>query len=1510
MSTSGSRNTGLGGVFKSLAKSLKPTSGNVPVVINAKVVGGGADLPQLLQQLQHGTLPSRASAAARITESLEKYSISSVPEVWYLARDMCDGRYQSSIRRVALKLMIQSMHQDDDFVSIKLMFYRDIVAYCHVGEHKLDPDFDLFLKAVRTLTRDGREIHDLCIYGDNNNLIGFLLRCFKVLVKQAKKYSRDKTYDDVTFQNLIKLTHYLANCVKYSYPLWEEPAVSAALALVASVSTQTSNQDILTKLVELAKTIVVHGIAPPNTLPQTIQTFCLLSSVSDEVDALCWSAVSTLCLESPYNVVSIICDTVMDPQLVEHQGEISDIEPNIHGNHTPLLAALGAISMLERLMVFMSTDMPQETTDSSYELIRASVRDCIGLDIPVLNSGLLRMLDRLLSANDHKDKLRSETIFSILFPFQVWYASTDSIFAILLKFKLNTPQDLSYWSAICSSIFDKYKKHELMTPKDRLIDLFTEYPQVVSDEIVQFVLAYYREGNLCSSLNPLWTENSRKLLRSFFFPIEEKLLLLQLRVEALSVIKEGFENSFAFDDTYNINLDIVYDILRASFGEQDPMVSEYIYDTFLFNFIQLSSLPVFRGLLNVFSPFLQMQTKPRQEHLRSIVSFNSFGSNSQNLFFGSNISSQSGDLDLKSANRQTLVGLAKTLSNCFIVLSTTDALKAAEIYEFIIQMLILTLRNDREDVSVVLLRPLIRIRCTEDGQIFFTNPSEMEGLSTTLKRNISSENYDKNENALWLYPEEFDYLPSSSFDCPNSLLEVFSAKSNKLQVNIQGSATIDISKWVNIVISIFEEYFHWEIYSFTWAHFCSQFANMRLFEGLDSQVVKIQKILCDQLTLTFPKALSFPIKGSTVNRGDLQVAFIRSMSSLIGYHDIFSKQEDDHIISSLLFGLGSWEKTAIPAIHMLTICCHEIPSSLKKYLIPILTRLQVGVTSAFASPSILEFLMALIHVPRLTSNFTTDQFKRAFAISFKYIQHASDMKIREQQKGTQDDKSRVQSHGVEAEVDTNISTQSKTFTPILSEYLFLVSHMVIARWYLKVRLEERPHISAFIVRNLLHSSRAKDASQLDDLTVAFLDLIIRFTYSDIPLKAVTTQKVNSASQRTAQGKWLIGQSIVNIESDIFDGSSTITVRRPTGVSVFDVKLDPSMLSPFSDTNKKPIVLSSYLFLQMVRPLDMYSHSKPLALLDDAATERAINTLDRISVVSHHKAGIMYIGPNQKTEVEILGNTSGSSEYHRFLDGLGQLVRLKDANSLYTGGLDTENGTDGEYAYVYFDEIVQLAYHTTTLMPNMLNDKYMAMKKRHIGNNYVNVFFDESGLPFNFNVIKSQFNFLNIVITPLSRGAKSSDTKYYKIKSYRRSGVPGIFSTSHFKIISLEQLPLLVRNLVLISDRLAAIWHHAVDGTYSTNWALRVKHLNTLREKTIESHRQLREEQAKLEENGPAKHLYLLTPETASPSMTQSFLKQLLAIPAPAVSNSVVARYEYTTDNDSELYAQLEFNSFV
>ena len=107
---------------------------------------------------------------------------------------------------------------------------------------------------------------------------------------------------------------------------------------------------------------------------------------------------------------------------------------------------------------------------------------------------------------------------------------------------------------------------------------------------------------------------------------------------------------------------------------------------------------------------------------------------------------------------------------------------------------------------------------------------------------------------------------------------------------------------------------------------------------------------------------------------------------------------------------------------------------------------------------------------------------------------------------------------------------------------------------------------------------------------------------------------------------------------------------------------------------------------------------------------------------------MYVGPRQtNSEKQILSNEFGSERYARFVQSLGNLFRLRYCNPqrVYLGGLET-NGNVGEFTYGWHDESTQLIFHIATLMPNKDSDPNCNSKKRHIGNDYVTIVYNDSG----------------------------------------------------------------------------------------------------------------------------------------------------------------------------------------
>lgn len=220
------------------------------------------------------------------------------------------------------------------------------------------------------------------------------------------------------------------------------------------------------------------------------------------------------------------------------------------------------------------------------------------------------------------------------------------------------------------------------------------------------------------------------------------------------------------------------------------------------------------------------------------------------------------------------------------------------------------------------------------------------------------------------------------------------------------------------------------------------------------------------------------------------------------------------------------------------------------------------------------------------------------------------------------------------------------------------------------------------------------------------------------------------------------------------------------------------------------------------------------------------------VIDTHKVGIMYVAPGQTEETEILRNSHGSPAYTRFLEGLGRLIDLRGQVDVYAGGLDP--GEDGDYAYAWWDDIGQILYHAATMMPNKPHDPQCNDKKRHIGNDYVRIVWNDSGMVYRFDTLSTQFQFVNIIIEPHSYGGIAAfsnnvhENEYFKVTVQRGPGMPEFAPIGDFKLISAENLPLLVRQLSLLADWFASVFKETKNDTerkeMRTNWQNRLQRI--------------------------------------------------------------------------------------
>ncbi|KAM3826912.1 tuberin isoform 3-T3 [Vipera latastei] len=302
-----------------------------------------------------------------------------------------------------------------------------------------------------------------------------------------------------------------------------------------------------------------------------------------------------------------------------------------------------------------------------------------------------------------------------------------------------------------------------------------------------------------------------------------------------------------------------------------------------------------------------------------------------------------------------------------------------------------------------------------------------------------------------------------------------------------------------------------------------------------------------------------------------------------------------------------------------------------------------------------------------------------------------------------------------------------------------------------------------------------------------------------------------------------------------------TGHRPRGYTISDsapsrrgkrIEREPfkGRAATASNAGKVPGINPSFVFLQLYHsPFFGDESNKPL-LLPNETFENSIQLLDQIPPYDTHKIAVLYVGEGQSSnELAILSNEHGSYRYTEFLTGLGKLIELKDCqpDKVYLGGLDV-CGEDGQFTYCWHDDIMQAIFHIATLMPTKDADKKCCDKKRHLGNDFVSIIYNDSGEDFKLGTIKGQFNFVHVIIKPL-------DYNCNLLTLQCRKDMEGLIDTSVVKIVSDKNLSFVARQMALHAN-MASLVHHSRSNptdTYPSKWIARLRHIKRLRHRIRE-----------------------------------------------------------------------------
>lgn len=986
---------------------------------------------------------------------------------------------------------------------------------------------------------------------------------------------------------------------------------------------------------------------------------------------------------------------------------------------------------------------------------------------------------------------------------------------------------------------------------------------IVSEHIepsqADLILDAIRTERLCFPENDDCVKHCQKLINSF---IRSHNKPSDVRILALDTLKEAFQS---YESLQFFQEQGLLDLMLEDFSEEtDVLLLESLVSFVVDVSTSATDDDTFKKMVDTVSSPMKNDIVKDEPHDSEVSSPSSLQNPS------------SANAMEPSLGNVCSVGLVKM----FLRSLNLSAQKAVSVFEALLE--IAQSPERPSDARLTVLKLLFRLRCDSAGSITVISVSENDFLVNVLGRTAESgpmlqqplagspgmpgvedpalvrkhsfkeptlntpskstgRGVSTHVRASKLTPPVWTYaspqvLPEEPPQASSPFVYAYAQEVAQAEAEMAQKISIKANMWLETVISLLQRETDWNVYSYVLAHLGHQLSNRDLFKNAVPQIKLLRSVMCDQVkNETFHE----PPGSTGVKKTDVAACIFECLTTLVSYHEHFAKSEQDELVRSFMLGIiGSWGGTSRGCIHALSICCFEIPLSVTKSLNGILDKMAKVITMSNLAVHILEFLSLLARLPEVYINLREEEIRTVFGICIRFLQTSREQRLRASDSPT----ARTQTPGKVGEAESNVQDA-------MSTYIYTLTHHCMVFWFLSLKLMDRAKHVNWITSRLIFKDETEKET-VEEASQVFIDLMQRSSFSDLGDTIPYAEFPPSSEHGSVIKKsWVVGMSIITVETAVVSGLSQITKRQASGTTYAmyqqrTAPVLPHQVTPTHDAHLQPddmrtAILPSHILLQFTTTaFPTPTVMQPIPLPDDDITRRALGMFDRNDIVDGHKIGVLYIDQGQRTEAEILSNTGGSADYDYFLSGLGTKVLLQSAQ-FNTQGLYPD--VDGKSTYAWRDRVTEIVYHVATMMPTDFDgDPNCINKKRHIGNDYVNIVFNRSDDSFSFDTIPSQFNFINIVISPVSRVAsdqtspqEESDLERlcYQVRVISKPGIPEISCAGTPKVVSGKNLAAFVRILALNASVFSLVWN-SQGGEYISSWRNRLREIKRLRERAL------------------------------------------------------------------------------
>ncbi len=1383
-----------------------------------------------LRDVSNGrTLNDRTKAVKAASAEIKSYSADTLMAILSAAEDLTIEAAPLEARRAVYYFLIASASHSELDAYDRLRLFRMITIPFHA------PDSSPQIMALRQLTHDGRH---LTPFGGSlirylNSRIGTVfddtMKARAALKKQKSRRSAEPIGEELSLENLLSL---IADVMCSNPDAFANDQLVLLVSNLVRISKRTTVDTDVHAAIEIIRGITEFSRIPSSTLEPCIEVLCTVSYVIGSADT--WTCFHNLLIsEHQTKTLDILLNILLasaDRPYNTVRGALSTINPIVSSNGKdgfplvpiqPLANALRATSVVDPRLESECLHIVGSLLDDSEFVDRLLKEDW---------TFLRNMLDQFLEISKTQ-AARDDPVL----PSKVTFASP--LYKFISSIPTNTEKpdgqatmDLQHITSILSSLWDSLDpgKREFTVNLLLTVGLYVDIPDLA------LAIDYMIAERLIFPPDENWASHIRMLVDVVLL---DATRADSIRCRVLFAMKEVHVSIRESEGSGLYDKGLVLQVLRYIKKEESfPMVNALA--DFSTAFALDADNEVFEAILTTLKRLLAIK-----------------------------------DTSARMQTNQTTFCLIRLFLQCL----QHSAFKTVKIYE----VLVATASNKSisTDIRLTAMKLLTRLRCDAKRAVKVVPLPDSQGLAVTLCRTEASaypqltvnrmsnddpyaarvgrtstidqpnagrsrsttrsgnatDRLTKATPPLWMYPGS-KALPE---DPPIDVSQFVYAN----EARIREGLTLELDLWLDAMLDIIENDGDWEIYSYILVHLPSQLSNLPLFMDAVPRLIKLQDWA---LSVLGRGNFRDPPASTGVKKGDVALCIFQTLIMLIGYREHYGRARMDKTVHIFLEGISKWDRATKCCIHGLVICCYEIPNSISTYLPHIISKLSKIITQSHLAVDILEFLGGLARLPNACRNIADDNLRAIFGICISYIDYSREQ--RQTPMGVSGGRASITSprySGTSGELKTSSEIgRAAEVHKDLPEYLFALAYHVMTIWFLSIDIKERSKHVGWIAKRLTWKDDFGNET-MEEQSQVTLDMMHRTAYLDLG-ETMLSPRFSDEDGPVSKQTWLMGMSIVTLETATASGLTQLTKRQASGTTHATYQQCTAPLPPHHVPvqclgQSTESILPSHVLLQLASTIaPMPIPMQPIVLPDDDSTKRAIGTFDRNDTVDGYKVGVIYLGNGQTSEIEILANTSGSIPYDRFLSGLGTRVCLKNA-TFNTQGLDREADQDGTHTHAWRDRVTEIVFHIPTMMPTDLeNDPQCTNKKRHIGNEFVKIIYNDSGLSFNFDTFESQFNYVNIILTPEALGSSddvgktkitpdgSRERQFFRVQTQCAASLPHISPAATPKIISASALPAFVRQVALNASVFSLAWSNRDGGEYVSSWRNRLKEIIKLK----------------------------------------------------------------------------------